>query len=90
MNQCQHCQGFVPLKLQSCPHCDLCLSDRSQKLKWATHVALGIGLSLSLNSCRDNLQVPAYGIAPANPINVCDKSDPKPGQSCPDFSASNS
>lgn len=53
MQQCHHCEGFLPPQNQSqCPHCDAPIKKGlSRPLKRVGQLVLGAGAALTLSAC---------------------------------------
>lgn len=69
MQQCPHCEGFLPAAHQSrCPHCDARLSaGLPRPLKRVGQLVLGAGAALTLSAC--------YGAPPPNSLPPCDETE---------------
>lgn len=75
MQQCPHCEGFLPVAHQAhCPHCEARISTGLPRpLKRVGQLVLGAGAALTLSAC--------YGAPPPSSLPPCDETSASETQS---------
>ncbi len=69
MLNCVRCEGFIPAKASSCPHCDAPTGRRS-KLRTLLNVAGGGAVAMTLMACYGGAPRDYAPVAPTN-TNAC-------------------